>query len=139
MNISCCCNDSDSLPPGWTCEDVEIVPCQIYVANFIGEAVPDVQPFKSISIQKTECCELTVLLDGQIFTMPSCTYSHTLQFDCDVTTLELVGDCLDTTNVTVMNSIPAVIERVCTYVNPNPDGPSLYDLARFPCKYANCP
>lgn len=132
-----CCN-GNGLPPGWTCEEVEVTPCTIYVESFKGEPVPDVQPFKSISIVKTECCDLTVVLDGQVFFMPACTNSHTLQFDCDVFAVELIGDCVDSTNITVMNNTPAVFETVCTYEDPN-TGPSPGEIARFPCRFNNCP
>lgn len=126
------------LPIGWVCE-VQITPCTFYIESFTGETNPVTQPFKSISIQKSGCCDLTVTLDGQSFVVPSYTNSQVLQFDCEITELTLEGDCLDETTVTVMNCIPESSETICTYVAPEQNGPTPGELARFPCRYNNCP
>jgi len=140
MSYKCCNDGKTKLPPGWTCEQVEVTPCIDYIESFTGETVPAVQPFKNISIHKPDCCDLTISIDGQVFLMPGSTLSEVLCFECEKTVVELQGDCVESTTITITNHTPALIEEVCTY---DPDNGTDYqlmeDMARFPCQFINCP
>lgn len=134
-----CCGTSNKekeLPIGWTCEDIEVSPCEIYAEGFTGVSTPDVQPFTKFSLNKPPCCEITLTLDSSVIVLPEDLQSYEFETECEISSVLIEGDCIDEVSIFVSNIIPAVIETVCTF-DPNSVPNNSDEFSRFPCKY--CP
>lgn len=127
-------NSEKKMPVGWTCTETVIPSSDFYIASFTGETNPTVQPFNSISVQNPECCAVELILDGNSISLGKNVKSWAKDFNCVITSLQIVSDCIDDVTVTVSNDIceaGTIVE--CVY-DPTIKPPANDEASRAPCK-----
>lgn len=94
---------SDYLKSRCGCEIVTTKLRKIpYIDSCVGESKPQFLPFRNFTIVKNDCCDLTVITDGgEIFIPANIDCYSSIDFDCDISSIEIMGDCVADTIIYV--------------------------------------